>query len=267
MKNDGKLFKLKQILSSFERVVVAFSGGVDSSYLLYAAKETLGEKNIVAVIAQSPTYPSSEVEEAIKIADHIGVVPKIINTDEFLDENFVANPKERCYYCKKELFAKLSEMAKEAGIKLVLDGSNHDDLNDIRPGSRAKKEFGVRSPLQEAGLTKKEIRELSKKAGLPNWDKPAMACLASRIPYGTRIDEKKLKMIAGGEEFLRSLGFRQNRVRHHAPIARIEVEKEDLPLIMEKEIMVQIVKKFEDLGYNYVTLDLKGYQMGSMNLE
>jgi len=259
--------KLKNILRPLEKVVVAFSGGVDSSYLLHTAKETLGEKNVVAVIAESPTYPSKEVEDAIKIADQIGIVPKIINTDEFLDENFVSNPKERCYYCKKELFAKLSEMAKEAGIKYVLDGSNVDDLSDIRPGSQAKKEFGVRSPLQEAGLTKKEIREFSKAAGLPNWDKPAMACLASRIPYGIRISEDILKIIGEGEEYLRSLGFKQNRVRHHAPIARIEVDKEDLPLIMEKELMDKIVKKFEKLGYNYVTLDLKGYQMGSMNLE
>lgn len=248
-----------------KRILLAFSGGVDSTYMLYAAREALGKENVLAVIAQSPTYPVEEIEDAIRVADSLGVKCRIIKTEEFSDENFVSNSRERCYYCKKELFEKMKMLAGENGIDTIIDGSNADDVNDYRPGSRAKEEFGVRSPLLEADLTKEEIRQLSKEAGLRTWDKPSMACLASRIPYGTRIDEAVLQMVGAGEKFLKSLGFGQLRVRHHDKIARIEVDKESLPKVMEKGIMDSIIKEFEELGYIYVTLDLKGYRPGSMN--
>lgn len=248
-----------------ERVLLAFSGGVDSTYMLYAAREALGSDNVLAVIAQSPTYPVAEIEEAIEVADSLGVKCRLIRTEEFSDENFVANSRERCYYCKKELFEKMKVLANENGIGTIIDGSNADDINDYRPGSRAKEEFGVRSPLQEADLTKAEIRLLSKDAGLPTWDKPSMACLASRIPYGTRIDDAVLKMVGEGEKFLKTLGFNQLRVRHHGKIARIEVDQAQLPKMMEKKVIDGINKKFEELGYVYITLDLKGYRPGSMN--
>jgi uncharacterized protein len=261
----GKLEKIKGSLLAMKRVLIAFSGGVDSTYLLYVAQQTLGPSNVLAVIAESPTYPLAEVCSAIKIADELGANCRQIRTEEFSDENFLCNSKERCYYCKKELFEKLQAMANEAGIEHVLDGSNFDDLQDFRPGSRAKQEFGVRSPLQEAGLTKEEIRHLSWEAKLSTWDKPSMACLASRIPYGQRIDEAVLKMVEEGEKYLRSIGFGQLRVRHHNSIARIEVDKDSIGKIMGQNIMDGIVKKFEELGYIYVTLDLKGYRPGSLN--
>jgi uncharacterized protein len=264
---EEKKLKLKELILPMKKVLIAFSGGVDSTFLLYVAKKILGAGNILAVTAQSLTYPPEEIKAAIELADKLGICSILIKTEEFVDENFIANSKERCYYCKKELFSRLSVIARENNIDYVLDGSNADDLHDFRPGSRAKTEFGVRSPLQEVGLTKAEIRQLSSEGGLPTVDKPSMACLASRIPYGTRIDEAMLAMVHEGETFLKSLGFKQNRVRHHKPIARIEVEKEEIPRLMEKNIMDAINKKFEELGYVYVTIDLKGFRSGSLNEE
>ncbi|MCX5726549.1 MAG: ATP-dependent sacrificial sulfur transferase LarE [Candidatus Saganbacteria bacterium] len=180
-------------------------------------------------------------------------------------ENFLSNPKERCFYCKRELFSKLNTIAKKNSLSCVLDGSNYDDKSDFRPGEKAAKEFGVRSPLREASFTKNDIRELSKELGLPTWDKPSYACLASRIPYGTRITKELLKKIDEGEKFLRGLGLKTLRVRHHGHIARIEVGKDEIPQIFDDGMMDKISKKFEDLGYIYVTLDLKGFRSGSMN--
>lgn len=244
-------------------VLIAFSGGVDSTFLLKVAKDTLGD-NVLAVIAESPTYPEGEVRWAVELCEMLGVRRKVIQTDEFADENFVANPKERCYFCKKELFSKLLQIAKEHNIPYVLDGSNFDDKSDYRPGTQAKQELGVRSPLMELGFTKADIRKFSKELGLPTWDKPSYACLASRIPYGTKITEDILEKVGQGEKFLRSLGFKQLRVRHHGNICRIEVDQDSIAQAMD--LKDEISKKFEDLGYTYVTLDLKGYRTGSMNL-
>ena len=242
--------------------MIAYSGGVDSTFLLKVARDTLGD-NVLAVIAESPTYPSTEALYAKKLCDELGVKHQIIQTDEFSNEDFLSNPKERCYYCKRELFSKLLQIAKEHNVPYVLDGSNADDRSDYRPGTRAKEELGVRSPLMELGFTKQIIRDLSRELNLPTWDKPSYACLASRIPYGTRITKELLERIEEGEKYLKSLGFNQLRVRHHGNIVRIEVEKDSAGEIMQR--MDQVSDKFEELGYTYVTLDLKGYRSGSMN--
>ena len=197
------------------------------------------------------------------MCEQFGVKYQIIQTDEFKDENFVQNSKDRCYFCKRELFSRLKQIAAQIGLANVIDGSNHDDKSDYRPGNRAKNELGVRSPLMEVGLTKQEIRELSRDLGLGTWDKPSYACLSSRIPYGTRITTDILKKIEAGEKFLQSLGFKQLRVRHHGHIVRIEVDKTAIGQAMQQ--MDKISRKFEELGYTYVTLDLKGYRTGSMN--
>ncbi|HDJ22575.1 MAG TPA: ATP-dependent sacrificial sulfur transferase LarE [Candidatus Aminicenantes bacterium] len=266
MKLDDKLWqkyeRLKKIIESLEGVVIGFSGGVDSTFLLKAAHDVLGDK-VLAVIATSETYPQREIEDALKLAQELGVRFKLIKTHELQDDNFRQNPPQRCYYCKKELFTKLKTIAQEKGFKWVLDGSNYDDLDDFRPGTKARDELGVRSPLQEAKLTKKDIRLLSKYFGLSTWSKPSFACLASRFPYYTPIDEEDLQRIGQAEDFLRGLGFRQVRVRHHGFLARIEVLLEEIPRLVEQKEMV--VKKFKALGYRYVTIDLEGYRSGSMN--
>jgi pyridinium-3,5-biscarboxylic acid mononucleotide sulfurtransferase len=255
------LSKLLHNLCDLKKVLIAFSGGVDSTFLLAAAIKAIGKEQILAVIAESPTYPSDEVAWAEKLCKDFGVKYKIIQTDEFSDENFVKNPKERCYYCKKELFSRLNDIAKESGIDHVLDGSNFDDKSDYRPGTQAKCELGVKSPLLDLAFTKEDIRKYSKDWNLPTWDKPSYACLASRIPYGTKITEDILKRVEEGEKYLRSLGFKQLRVRHHDTIVRIELDNR----VLAMQLMDEIAKKFEKLGYIYVTLDLKGYRTGSMN--
>jgi len=256
---------LKNLLKSYKSVLIAYSGGVDSTFLLKVAKDTLGD-NVLAVIAKSPTYPENEVREAEAMCETMGVRRLVIETDEFADENFVTNPRDRCYFCKKELFSKLLEIAKQENIPYVLDGSNFDDKSDFRPGTKAKEELGVRSPLMELGFTKNDIRKFSRDSGLVTADKPSYACLASRIPYGTKITPEILNRIEKGEDFLRELGFNQLRVRHHDAIVRIEVEPEALAELLDDDLRNQIAKKFEDLGYTYVTFDLKGYRTGSMNL-
>jgi len=257
--------KLKEILKSFGKVLIAYSGGVDSTFLLKTAIDELGAENVLAVVGISETYPESEKAEAKKICKLLGAQFEFIQTQELRDENFASNPKDRCYFCKKELFTSLIKIAGQKGFNQVIDGSNVDDLSDFRPGAIAKKELGIRSPLQEAGLSKKEIRELSKELNLPTWDKPAYACLASRIPYGTKITKETLKKIDEAEQYLREMGFREVRVRDHGALARIEVGEERLMEIMDEDVREELYSKFKKIGYIYVSVDLKGYRMGSSN--
>jgi len=259
-----KFENLQDILRKMKKVLVAFSGGVDSTFLLRVARDVLGG-NVLAVIASSATYPASEQQEALRIADDLKVSYKVIHTKELDDPNFRDNPPERCYFCKKELFSRLREIAAEENIPHVCDGSNFEDTFDFRPGSKATQELDVRSPLKEAGLGKNEIRILSKKLGLSTWDKPAMACLSSRFPYFTSIDNKSLRQIDAAEEYLRTKGLSQLRVRHHGQVARIEIDPSDFSVIMEKKTREEIVENLKKIGYQYVTLDLTGYRTGSMN--
>lgn len=261
---QAKYKKLKGILEEMGSVLVAFSGGVDSSFLLKTAHEVLRDE-VFAVIASSETYPEKEKEEAIKIAQYLNVRYKIIRTRELENPDFVNNSPQRCYFCKRVLFSRLKEIAEDEGISCVIDGANLEDTGDYRPGSIAAEELGIRSPLKEARFIKSEIRKLSKQLGLPTWNKPSMACLASRFPYYMRIDIKSLKRVSQAEDFLRALGFSQIRIRHHGQIARIEIEPKEFPEIMEKGVREKIVKTLKKLGYTYITIDLAGYRTGSMN--
>jgi len=261
---DKKLERLRSILQEMGGLVLGYSGGVDSTFLAAVATEVLKDK-AVSVLASSETYPSSEVREAEEIAKNLNLNLVRIDTDELENEAFTQNTPDRCYFCKLELFSKLLEIAKSRGVRWVADGSNVDDLNDYRPGSRAAVELGIRSPLREAGFTKDEIRKASKLMGLPTWDKPAFACLASRILYGTRIEPAVLAKLDEAELFLKSLGFKPVRVRHHGIIARIEVEPHEIPRLASEEIRPLIADKFKNLGYTYTTIDINGYRTGSMN--
>jgi uncharacterized protein len=257
-----KLDDLKAIISNTGGAVVAFSGGVDSTFLLKVAHDVLGDK-VLAVTANSETYPKRELEEAKAFAKSLGIRHIIIETLELEIAGFADNPPDRCFYCKHELFSKLTEIAKVNGLEVVFDGSNYDDRNDHRPGMRAAKELGVVSPLKEAQMTKDDIREQSKEFGLSTWNKPSFACLSSRFPYGTKITPDKLAVIGEAEDFIRDLGFIELRVRHHGDIARIEIGKADLGRIVT--FAEQISDKLKSLGFLYVTLELSGYKTGSMN--
>ncbi|HGE70339.1 TPA: ATP-dependent sacrificial sulfur transferase LarE [Candidatus Poribacteria bacterium] len=259
---DEKLEKLKDILKSLESVVIAFSGGVDSTLLSKVAYDVLGDRSL-AVTAKSETYTKSELDDAIELAKKIGIKHEIIETSELNIPEFSHNPIDRCYYCKRELLENLKEVAKLRGFKHVVDGANADDVGDYRPGMRAVAELNVRSPLKEAQLTKAEIRELSKRYDLPTWDKPSAACLASRFPYGTEITAERLNTVGEAEAFIKSFGISQLRVRFHDQIARIEVSDNDMEKLLKNRELV--VKKLKELGFNYVTLDLQGYRTGSMN--
>ncbi|SHJ77404.1 ATP-dependent sacrificial sulfur transferase LarE [Tepidibacter formicigenes] len=263
-KTQGKLEKLKSILKDMESVAVAFSGGVDSTFLLKIAKEVLEDK-VIAITVNAFIHTKRELDESKGYANEIGVKHIILPIDDIKIKEFIENTPDRCYYCKKEIFNKIKEIADNHNIKCIVDGSNIDDLKDFRPGMRALKELNVISPLKEAGLTKNEIRQLSKEMNMSTWDKPSFACLASRIPYNNKITKEKLKMIEFGEEFLLSLGFKQMRVRHHGEIARIEIPKDEIKKFFDFNLIEKVTQKFKEIGFTYVTLDLSGYRTGSMN--
>jgi uncharacterized protein len=266
LETEQKYRNLQRILTDLKEVVVAFSGGVDSAFLLKVAYDTLGDK-AQAVLAVSPTYPSREFDKAKDIAAFIGAKISIIETYEMDDEKFRQNPINRCYFCKSELFEEIKKLAESNRYKNLVDGSNYDDLGDHRPGMIALKEKGVRSPLQEAGLTKNEIRFLSQQLGLPTWDKDALACLSSRFPYGETIDLKKLRMVDELENFLFDLGFKNIRVRHQQTTARIEVIPSMIGRFFEADIREKVLGKAKTLGYKYISVDLEGYRQGSLNAE
>ena len=261
---ERKWEHLKTLLHDMHLAVLAYSGGVDSSLLLRAAAEVMGP-HVIAVTAVSETYPSGELLAAQEFARTLGITHKVLHTKELASEAFLSNTPDRCYHCKKELFAKLRGMAETEGIAFVIEGSNTDDLKDHRPGRKAAKEFDVRSPLVEAGISKAEVRELARMLNLPVWDKPSLACLSSRIPYGTRITAGMLRTIQSAEDQLRVLGFRQVRVRHHGETARIEIERADFRRLLDDGATEAITEAFRKLGFTYVCLDLAGYRTGSMN--
>ena len=261
---EQKWDRLKALLREMQYAVIAYSGGVDSSLLLKAASEVIGP-HLIAVTAVSETYPPRELDAATAFARSLGVTHRVIRTSELLSEDFVKNPPERCYFCKKELFAKLKQIANTEGIPFVLDGSNTDDVKDYRPGSKAAAEFSVRSPLRETDFSKSDVRECARMQSVPSWDKPSLACLSSRIPYGTRITPGLLHTIDAAEDLLRGLGLRQVRVRHHGDTARIEADPADFHAVFADGVPLKIVARFKELGYTYVCLDLEGYRTGSMN--
>ena len=254
---------LSDTLASLGSVIVAYSGGADSAYLAFVANRTLGER-AVAVTADSPSYPERHRQLAIQIARDFGLRHEIIQTNELERPEYRANPSNRCYYCKHELYTHLSRIATDRGA-VIVDGNNADDRGDYRPGRQAAREFGVRSPLDEVDLTKDEIRELSRRAGLPSWDEPASACLSSRIPYHTEVTDEKLRTIERAEQALRALGFRLFRVRHHDDLARIEIARVEMPRALEPDVAAAIVRALKEVGYKYVSLDLQGYRTGSLN--
>lgn len=259
-----KMKKLRAILSGLESVLVAYSGGVDSSFLLKVAYDTLGDKAI-GVTATSDTMPLVELKHARALAKEMGVEHVIVETDEMCDPNFLANEPDRCFHCKRLLFTKLRELAVECGAKHVIEGSNLSDRSDYRPGKKAVDMLSVRSPLAEAGLTKDDIRTLSRQAGMSTWDRAAAPCLSSRIPYGSEITLEKLHRIEQSERFLRELGFKVVRVRDHGDVARVEIPVEELSRLMSDDLRGKVTQKLKSFGYNWVAVDMDGFRSGSLN--
>jgi uncharacterized protein len=255
---------LRRLIAGFDSAIVAYSGGVDSAYLACVTHEVLGTRAL-AVTADSPSYPERHRTLALDVAGRFGFPHEIIRTDEMARPEYRANPVNRCYYCKQELYTHLRDLAQARGVQVIFDGNNADDRGDYRPGRQAARELGVRSPLDEVGLTKQEIRDLSQAAGLPTWNEPASACLSSRIPYHSEVTDEKLRTIERAEAILRDFGFRICRVRHHDTVARIELGADEMARALDPAINVPLVRQFKALGYQFVTLDLQGYRLGSLN--
>jgi uncharacterized protein len=262
-KLQDKIDSCKTILRSLQSVVVGFSAGVDSTFLLAMAVDVLGTENVIAAMGISPSLARRERQAGLDLAQQLGAELIEIETGELADPNYAANPPDRCFYCKSDLFARLRKLATERGFRTVLSGANADDTGDFRPGLKAGKELGIRSPLLEAGLSKDDIRAASRAMNLPTWNKPASACLASRVPYGQKVTEEVLGRIEAAEDALKDLGFAQCRLRDHYPVARIEITTDNLPKVVESR--EQIVEAIKAVGYTYVTLDLEGFRSGSMN--
>jgi uncharacterized protein len=261
---NAKAATLEARLAALGSVVVAYSGGVDSAFLAVTAARVLGERAL-CITADSPSYPERHRDLAIGTARAFNLRHEMVPTSEMDNPDYRANPSNRCYYCKHELYSRLTAIARERGCAAVVDGSNADDRGDYRPGRQAAREFGVRSPLDEVDLSKEEIRALSRQAGLPTWDEPASACLSSRIPYHTEVTDEKLRIIERAEQALRELGFRVFRVRHHDDLARIEIARAEMPRALDPDVSAAIVRALKEAGYRYVSLDLQGYRTGSLN--
>ena len=264
MNSEAKERRLFELLASLDSAIIAFSGGVDSAYLAWAAHTTLGPRAL-CITADSASYPDHHRQLALRIAREVGLHHEVVATAELERREYRANPVNRCYYCKHELYTTLTAIARDRGIAAILDGNNADDRGDYRPGRAAAREFGVRSPLDEVDLLKDEIRDLSRLAGLPTWDEPASACLSSRIPYHSEVTGEKLRMIERAETVLHDLGFRVCRVRHHDTLARLEIGRDELPRALEPDLHDRIVRELMEIGYEQVTIDPNGYRMGSLN--
>lgn len=261
----NKLDEMKRLIGEMERVAIAFSGGADSAFVLKVARDVLGAENVLAVTGRSDSLATRELEGATRLARDLGVEHVVLDTDEFQNPDYLANPHNRCYFCKVTLYSEIERFIRQRGITQIASGTNADDLSDWRPGLQAAKEHSVRSPAAEAGLTKQEIRLLSRELGLPTFDKPASPCLSSRVPYGEEITPQKLRMIDAAERCLQDHGFRECRVRHHGDMARIEVPVVEIPRLIEPTVSRAIDSRLREIGYTHVTVDLRGFRSGSLN--